>query len=172
MLCNTRDNLLTPSVLSRILSASFYKSGIQSQGDEGRVCSATIHLDKGVASYITKVYQHAARDAPLYPGSAVFCRRWHKLLEVLGIGRSFALTPGSLRGGGAVNAYHRGASLQSLLWQLRLQHLTTLGYYLQEVSAASVLPSLPKAMLNNVKSAAALFPFLISYPPSAVDAQP
>ena len=88
----------------------------------------------------------------LYPGSSASDRRrWDYLLNVIGVGKQAKVTPGSLRGGGAVWAYRAGVDLVQLLWLMRLRHTQTLGYYLQEVAADSVLTSFDRATLDNVR---------------------
>ncbi|CAE7244559.1 unnamed protein product [Symbiodinium microadriaticum] len=65
-------------------------------------------------------------------------------LQVLKAERQDFLTPGlkgsdklfhgrGLRGGGAVAAYRRGDQVSEIQWRMRLQHVGTLAFYLQEV---------------------------------------
>ena len=76
----------------------------------------------------------------------MYRKRWDKLLRALGIPADFHLTPGGLRGGGAVAAYRRGDQVSEIQWRMRLQHVGTLAFYLQEVAALSVIPRLhPRA---------------------------
>ena len=94
----------------------------------------------------------------LYPGSpSSFHRRWDYLLTVIGVSKQAKETPGSLRGGGAVWAYRAGIDLAQLLWLMRLRHLQTLGYYLQEVAADSVLTSFERSTLDNVRNLQTFF---------------
>ncbi|CAE7267590.1 unnamed protein product [Symbiodinium microadriaticum] len=65
-------------------------------------------------------------------------RRWDFLLEALGLDRC-ELTPGGLRGGGAVWAYHHGTAIADIQWRMRLKHQHTLVHYLQEVAALNAL---------------------------------
>ena len=70
------------------------------------------------------------------------------------------LTPGSLRGGGAVHLYHQGVPIADLLWRLRLKQVTTLENYLQETAASTstVFSSLPEAAKANVRSCSQMLP--------------
>lgn len=79
----------------------------------------------------------------LFPASAAtFRRRWDYVLAKLGVPAVVKLTPGGLRGGGAVYLYQRGTPIHDLLWAMRLRSQATLESYLQEVAAVSVLPAL------------------------------
>ena len=94
----------------------------------------------------------------LYPGSpAVYRRRWDALLAKLKIPASVKLTPGSLRAGGAIAAFQKGLGVNDLLWRMRLKSLSTLEYYLQEMSAISILPSLDPATRRRISAASLLF---------------
>jgi hypothetical protein len=87
----------------------------------------------------------------LCPGSpSVFRTRWNKILKKIGVATVHKLTPGSLRAGGAVAMHRPGIEIQSLLWRLRVQNLQTLGYYLQEVTASSILPAMPDEVRSNI----------------------
>ena len=78
----------------------------------------------------------------LYPSSAsAFRRRFDALLNFLQIEKKHRITPGSLRGGGAVWGPRQHISIDELCWKMRLQHTKTLRYYLQEVAADSILLS-------------------------------
>eukprot|EP00439_Symbiodinium_sp_Y106_P081367 s1179_g20.t1 len=103
----------------------------------------------------------------VFPGSPwLYRQRWDKLLATLGVPSDFKLTPGGLRGGGAVAAYRRGDQVSEIQWRMRLQHLGTLAFYLQEVSAFSVIPKLNKATRERIAAAATLFPFLLASRPA------
>ena len=82
--------------------------------------------------------------------------RWDRVLQVLQVPKSAGLTPGSLRGGGAVAAYRRGVPITELLWQMRLKHAVTLEHYLQEVAAVSVAAELPERTRTLVRVAASV----------------
>ena len=70
------------------------------------------------------------------------------------------MTPGGLRGGGAVSWYRRGGSISDLVWAMRLKQVATLEAYLQEVAAISLLTELSAESRHSIRAAAALFPFL------------
>ena len=103
------------------------------------------------------------KTAQLFAGSAgSYRRRWDRLLHELGIPKMLKLTPGSLRGGGAVTAHQQGLPIADLQWAMRLRHQVTLAHYLQEVTAVSVLPSLSEEARSNVRAAARFLPVLLS----------
>ena len=109
-----------------------------------------------VLRFIRTTFQPLSADAPLYDGSAsMYRRRWDALLTALLVEPRHRLTPGSLRGGGAVRAYRSGE------WRMRLRHQATLGFYLQEVAALSVLPALSEPSRTRIRSSAALMPFVL-----------
>ena len=93
--------------------------------------------------------------------ASAFRRRWDAIFEKLGIEKKHNISPGSLRGGGAVWAHKKGVPIQDLLWKMRLQHVRTLAFYLQETTAASVLPSLPKTCRDSIQCLQRLLPFYI-----------
>ena len=95
----------------------------------------------------------------LYPlSAAAFRTRWNILLRMLGVPSSARLTPGGLRGGGAVAAYRLGMPIQDLMWQMRLKHSSTLEHYLQEVAAVSALANLPDAARSAILAASQSYP--------------
>ncbi|CAE7512666.1 unnamed protein product [Symbiodinium sp. KB8] len=88
---------------------------------------------------ITAGVHGLAWEDPVYPfGPATWRRRWDMLLTALGLGQC-ELTPGGLRGGGAVWAYHHGTAIADIQWRMRLKHQHTLVHYLQEVAALNAL---------------------------------
>ncbi|CAE7648407.1 Cdk10, partial [Symbiodinium necroappetens] len=93
----------------------------------------------------------------LFPASAAtFRRRWDYVLERLGVPAVVKLTPGGLRGGGAVYLYQRGTPVHDLLWSMRLRSQATLESYLQEVAAVSVLPALAATTRQRIAAAASV----------------
>ncbi|CAE7460074.1 unnamed protein product [Symbiodinium sp. CCMP2592] len=159
-----RSDLLLPSDLLRSDGRIFLKiRDPKSRGRGPRVQHATVVLGPEFVAFFTEVFGDLPRNAPLFYGSPyVFRKRWDTLLGALGVARSFKLTPGSLRGGGAVALYQAGVTVSELQWKMRLQHQTTLGYYLQEVSAVSIFPALPKHAREAVTAArAVLVEFLL-----------
>ena len=73
------------------------------------------------------------------------------------------LTPGSLRGGGAVAAYRHGWHISDILWQMRLRHSVTLEHYLQEVAAVSVAAELPEQSRGRIRVMAASYGDALQY---------
>ena len=108
--------------------------------------------------FVEKVWASLPPSELLYPGSPnMFRRRWDKILTILGLPRSLGLTPASLRPGGAISAFQKGVAVNDLLWRMRLQSLATLEFYLQEMSAVSILPSLDAETRRNILSSARLY---------------
>ena len=85
---------------------------------------------------------------------ALRVRFWDAFLE-LKVPFELRLTPALMRGGGAVASFRSGEAIQSLQWRMRLQHQHTLAFYLQEVIAISILPSLDSEARSNIQAAAA-----------------
>ena len=84
-----------------------------------------------IIDFLSEFFQDLPRTQALYGGSPrVYRRRWDKVLLALGIPSHLRLTPGSLRGGGAVWAHKNGTAISDLQWRMRLGHQTTLAYYL------------------------------------------
>ena len=122
-----------------------------------RIQHAKLTLEP-VISYVSKELQNIRPDSLIFPGSpSSFRRRWDYILSQLGVSPRLRVTPGSLRGGGAVWAYRSGKPLTEILWLMRLKNLETLQYYLQEVAADSILASLPVESIENVKACRALY---------------
>ena len=118
--------------------------------------------EKLCVDLVAKVWDELLPDQWLYQGSAgAFRSRWNALLRKLTIPQVLHLTPGSLRGGGAVAAYRKGTSIDRLMWKMRILHQKTLASYLQEMVAASVLPSLPFEVLERIKQLQSFLPFLV-----------
>lgn len=107
------------------------------------------------------VFKDCEKDSFLYDGSAgVFRKRWDFLLSQLGVDSSLHVTPGGLRGGGAVECYRKGMHIADLVWRMRLKQISTLESYLQEVAAMSLLTDLTPQSRRSIKSASSLFEFL------------
>ena len=110
---------------------------------------------------LTVVFREAHPQERLFCGTAqTFRRRWDFLLQTLRVSCANVITPGGLRGGGAVAHYRSGGSVSDLLWRMRLKSLVTLESYLQEVGALSVLCDLSADSRRSVAAAAALFALL------------
>lgn len=110
------------------------------RGPKVQYCSCDL---AEVVQFCSAVWQHLDPEeylCPFSPGS--FRRRWDSLLRRQGIQKHHRLTPGGLRGGGAVWGHRQKLGIDELCWRMRLQHAKTLQYYLQELTAESILPSL------------------------------
>ena len=111
----------------------------------------------GVLQFLTRFFEGLRPHELLYPGSpGVYRRRWDKILGILGLTAELRLTPGSLRAGGAICAFQHGATVSDLLWRMRLRSQSTLEFYLQEMSAVSILPNLSPAVRRRILTAAAV----------------
>ncbi|CAE7230302.1 unnamed protein product, partial [Symbiodinium sp. KB8] len=157
----TRADLQTPTDLLRTDCRFFLQIREPKTRHRGaRVQHVTIVLPDEIAQFVLEVCKSLSRRENLYHGSpAVYRRRWDRLLESLGVPATFRLTPGSLRGGGAVAAYQNGEDIATLQWRMRLQHQATLAFYLQEVAAGSILPALPRHAREAIEAARSVFPF-------------
>ena len=134
-----------------------HKTSFRQQAKVQHLKITNVHAVK----LLNLVYQGAAKDELLFFGSAsVFRRRWDFLLQKLEVPTSVHVTPGGLRGGGAVASYRKGAAISDLLWAMRLRQIATLESYLQEVAAMSLLTELPSSSRRAIRSAASLYAFL------------
>ena len=156
-----RLELLTPDDLladEQILYLRIERPKSRKRGP--KVQYATVN-EPDVVRFLTATWQSTSSRCFLYAGSATtFRRRWDKILECIGVQKFHRLTPGSLRGGGCVWAHKKGMQIQDLCWRMRLQHTKTLGFYLQETTAGSVLPSLSAECRYNIQALRALLPIL------------
>ena len=101
------------------------------------------------------VFGNLPATSKLFPGShGAFRRRWDAILTSLGVVNRASLTPGGLRGGGAVAAFQGGDELTKILWKMRLKHLATLESYLQEVTAETCLSKQPSQTKQRIFAAA------------------
>ena len=105
-------------------------------------------------------------DEQLYPAApATYRRRWDLILSFLRLDKSWKLTPGTLRAGGAVHAYHQGQPVTEILWLMRLKSLNTLESYLQSTAAMNIMLTLPPPTRARIRSFAQLQPFIVRYSP-------
>lgn len=131
---------------------------------KGRVQHLKIERPE-VVRFLDSVFCELDSFLPLFPLSAsVFRARWDRLLIFLGIPKSSRPTPASIRGGGAIQAYRRGESIQSILWRMRLVSQTTLESYLQELAAESFLVQLPETSKERIRLCASFFSFALKSP--------
>ncbi|CAE7248000.1 unnamed protein product [Symbiodinium sp. CCMP2592] len=141
--------------------------GLAPMGRRARVQHVAIDLEEHFAVFVKRVLGALPPRELLFPGSAgVYRRRWDSVLAALDIPAKFKLTPGCLRGGGAVAAYRRKQPIADIQWTMRLQHQATLAYYLQEVSAESVLPKLSVDARKNIVATSAMLPYLLRGSPA------
>ncbi len=161
VLTAVRRDLLTPEDLMSSDQEIFLKiSNPKSRGRGPRVQYSTFKKVEYMPILI-RTWQGLRPGEKLYPLSAsAFRRRWDCILQHLGVQKFHRLTPGTLRSGGAVWAHRQGTNIQDLLWKMRLQHLRTLGYYLQEVTAVSILPNLTEECRASISALLGIMPFL------------
>ncbi len=94
--------------------------------------------DRDTVNLAIAIFSSLRSTEPLYPaGLSTYRRRWDKLIEVLEIPLSAALTPDCTRGGGAVYLYHRGTPISNIQWTMRLKQQSTLERYLRNSCACS-----------------------------------
>ncbi len=128
----------------------------------GRIQHLSIY-DVQFIRFLEKVFRDSTADEPIYYGSpSVFRRRWDRILKVLAIDGHVHLTPGGVRGGGAVFAFETGTALPLLLWRMRLKHMATVEHYLQEVSASMVVPELPAHSRHRIRMFADFYQVLLT----------
>lgn len=165
-----RADLLLPADLCVDDNVSFLRVGAPKPGrrGRGRVQHARVSHASTVRLLVS-VFGNLEPEAFLFSASpAAYRRRWDKIAEALQVPHSSQITPGGLRGGGAVHLYHTGTPIWDILWRLRLKQLSTLESYLQETAASGVLASLPAECREKVKSASSFLPFLLD----ALDKRP
>lgn len=148
-----RDVLLeneNPAYL-RILDPKARRRGKQ------RVQHASIYNLEFVR-FLDAVFGSLDKGELLYPISGgSFRRRWDKICLHFFVPRALKLTPGSLRGGGALEEYRSGADLQRILWRMRIRHLITLEHYVQEVAGESFLADVSSEGRRRISLLAKLF---------------
>lgn len=119
-----------------------------------------VHAD--AVKLAVSVFQDLPAQALLYPSSAdSYRRRWDRLLSALQIEKSARLTPGCVRGGGAVYLYHTGQHISNIQWTMRLKSQQTLEHYLQETAAVGVFHELSVSSRSKVLSCAKMLPFIL-----------
>ena len=139
------DLLLPPSSTAylRIENAKSRRRG------KHRVQHASV-VNGDVTSFLSRVFGGLSYDELLYPISgSSFRRRWDR--------KDKRLTPGSLRGGGALEEYRAGTDLQRILWRMRIRHLVTLEHYVQEVAGESFVAELSPEARRRIRLFSELF---------------
>ena len=141
-----RADVLTPSDLLSTHPLLFIQIKAPKTRRRGaRIQYATVE-DPFVIKYLEKVWSSLRPEQRLFPmNPSSFRTRWDAILRHLQVDKSLKLTPGSVRAGGTVALHRSGAKIADLMWRLRLVHQQTLSHYLQEMTAASVLPALSQS---------------------------
>ncbi|CAE7216755.1 unnamed protein product [Symbiodinium sp. CCMP2456] len=136
-----REHLMLPEDLFYNVGAVFLRLETSKTSLRGRPKVQHIRVDdEDAIALIVHAFGSLGRSEPLFPLSpSAYRSRWDKCLKTLGLEGLVDVTPGGLRGGGAVAAYHRGAAIADIQWKLRLKHMGTLEHYLQEVAALAAL---------------------------------
>ena len=117
-----------------------------------------------VSVFLESVLGPLEEFLPLFPlSAAAFRTRWQRVLFALYVPKHLQPTPASLRGGGAIAAYRRGESIQSIMWRMRLLSLSTLESYLQELAAETFMTKLPHSAKSKIRSAALFFPLALGH---------
>ena len=147
------DTLSEPSV-GTFMAVRSPKTASRGKGRVQHICIK----DVSCSLFLEAVFARASPEEMLYSGSpSAFRKRWDELLRILAVPRSVRITPGGLRGGGAVKAYREGLGVQDLMWRMRVHHSATLESYLQEVAALSIVPNLPSESRRRITAACTLY---------------
>ncbi|CAE7287796.1 acuF, partial [Symbiodinium sp. CCMP2592] len=156
----TKADLLLPSDLMEDVGCVAYLNFRESKTAlRGRPkVQHTKVVDPAAVSWLIDVFSELQPHDLLWPASpAAYRYGWDKLLRHLGVGPELGLTPGGLRGGGAVQRYRAGHSPTDLQWTMRLKHLGTLEHYLQELAAVTALTQVDSSSRSRIRTAAKLF---------------
>ena len=159
-----RRHLILETDLFHSANAIFLRLDCSKTSARGRPKVQHIRVDDPTAMKLISIaFQELQASDKLFAMSpSAFRARWDKCLLVLGLSGLVDVTPGSLRGGGAVWAYHRGTAVQDIQWKLRLKHMGTLEHYLQEVAALSALNDASPDSKVLIRCGLQLYPFLSS----------
>ena len=160
-----RRDLVLPSDLLHETCVKFYLK-VREPKTQRRGGGRTQHTsveDPALASACEAVFGSYAPEEKLFSLSGQsFRRRWDAVLRALGVPADLKLTPASLRGGGAIHSYQSGNSVQGLLWKMRIQHVSTLEHYLQELAAENIYADLSPSARKSVQAACALLPVMLA----------
>eukprot|EP00438_Fugacium_kawagutii_P029903 Skav200720 [mRNA] locus=scaffold2650:194332:201147:- [translate_table: standard] len=158
-----RSDLVLPEEAGLDLTACFLNIAHPKAGRRGKGRVQHARISNELAVTLARFAFGALRgDQLLFPAAAAtYRRRWDAILAAFSLPRDLNLTPGCLRGGGAVFLYHSETPLTDILWRMRLRHLSTLENYLQETAASNILQRLPAETRFSVKSCASMYPFLL-----------
>jgi hypothetical protein len=158
-----RSDLMLPSEAFLDPNVCFVRVGAPKPGRRGRgkVQHARV-TDLATVQLAEFAFGKLERSALLYPISqSSFRRRWDALLKALGVPKHLGLTPACVRGGGAVTLYHQSVSVPDILWRMRLRHIATLEFYLQESAATNLMQQVPKSSKQQLLSCASMLPHLM-----------
>ena len=157
--CRRRDLLLPADLLEDGLDCAFLNFSASKTSMRGHPkVQHTKIVVPAIVAWVSQVFYALGPDDLLWPGSPSSYRyRWDFLLRCLEVHKDLGLTPGGLRGGGAVQRYRAGASPVDIQWAMRLKHLGTLEHYLQELAAVTALTDVPPSGRNRIRTAAQLF---------------
>ena len=164
VLAARRGHLVLPKdILEKEKKVAFLR--LDSSKTSYRSGSKVQHLkitDDIVVKLLEKTYYSVPPEVFLYDGTpGIYRRRWDWLLQRLSVDKGLHLSPGGLRGGGAVAAYRRNVPLMEIMWLMRLQQISTLQSYLQEVAAATALTSISRSSRKLMRSLNKLYPMLV-----------
>ncbi|CAK9010282.1 Ankyrin-3 [Durusdinium trenchii] len=128
-----RKDLLLPAETGVGLDAAFLNIEKSKTSFRGKgIVQHTKITDGNALAAADRILKTLSPEERLYAGTpSTYRRRWDALLRSLQIDKSWQLTPGTLRSGGAIYAYHSGVPVTEILWLMRLKNLTTLESYLQ-----------------------------------------
>ncbi|CAE7225139.1 unnamed protein product [Symbiodinium sp. CCMP2592] len=159
-----RRHLVLPEDLFDFTPSAFLRLDSSKTSLRGRPRVQHIRVDDSEARLLIKhAFGSLAPGDKLFPFShAAFRTRWDKCLASLGLRGLVSVTPGGLRGGGAVALYHRGLPVADIQWHLRLKHMATLEHYLQEVAALTALNEATEDAKSYIRTALQIFPFLVA----------
>ena len=162
VLAAKREHLLLPSDLMSSDPVAYLRIvNPKSRRRGARVQYSTFDEAKFIP-FLEAVWGSRKHGSMLYGASpGAFRSRWNAILKRLEIPLCTKITPGSLRAGGAVHLHKKGLAIADVMWRLRIQHQKTLTFYLQEVTAESVLPSLPGRVRNRIRLLRGLLPVLL-----------
>lgn len=158
-----RADLLLADEAALTESVCFLKIRSPKSGRRGKGVTQHARIRDPLAVFwISHVFRDVPRDQLLYPASpATFRKRWDVLLASLNIPKAAQLTPGGVRGGGAIYMYHSDLPLLEILWRMRLRQLSTLESYVQELAAENLFVRLPQRSRDKILACSSIFPHLV-----------
>ena len=154
-----RHHLLLPTdLLDAKAPAALCIENPKSAARRGPRVQHVLLRDPATIARLEAAFQDLMPRERLYAGSVgSYRKRWGKILDFLQVPATVRLTPGGLRGGGAVAAYRAGVPLPQIQWQMRLRQTHTLEHYIQEVAALTALSQLTPDSRRKVAALGALY---------------